>query len=574
MKRSPAMYILIAAVVFLAACFCSPAFARESRSIAVLGFVNLGNKSDASVNKSITRSLITFLSKINEINITSYEAVEKAALDNKYWESKNFSPDAAVDMGMALAVSEVVSGDYAVDHKKGTVTIDVYVYDTASAAMKLQRQYTGDAGLGLFDTVDKMIRNVSTLITGRTIKMGRLQVEIEGTDSYKLSINGKFMKKISKSDGYSDSEIAEEPLDITLSVPATEEVIFKTNVSIGDGAAVNITYNPNPSASVSGTGENETASKETGGKMKIAVLDFETESGTEKKDLLTLTETLRAELAKTGIFEVISKKQLYKMLNGTKYGTADLASDTDSKARLKLGKLLNAKLAVTGVVNSAFKNISLNIHLLDLETGEILMAEAPSCAEDSVFREVHEISLDIADKSSNVSQADNNKSEKPGAIRIVPNNLVGAGNFPDGSVSASGKPGKWRLFLDNSTKGHVEISSGACKVVIEKPAYIPWYVQLIYGPVGLSSGNSYTLTFDVRSDAPRRFFVIIDKNESGYKVFMERKRFDSTAEWQTITLDFKSAGSDNRAQLEFDCANDKSAIYFRNVSLVESEGEK
>ncbi len=573
MKQPSIRNLFIAAAVFFTVVLSGAAFAQESKSIAVLGFVNLGGKSDASVNKTITRSLITFLSKIHEINIVSYETVEKAALGNKYWESKSFSPDSAVDMGMSLAAGEVVSGDYSVEHKKDTVTIDVYVYDTALGTMKLQRQYTGDAGPGLFDTVDKMIRNVSTLVTGRTIKMGRLQVEVEGADSYKLSINGKFMKKISKPDGYNDSEIAEEPMDITLSAPATEEVIYKTNVTIGDGLAVNITYNPNPSTAVSDTEEKETVPKQTGNKMKIAVLDFDSETGADKKDLQTLSETLRTELAKYGLFAVIPGRDVNKKLSGAGIKTADLTSEDDNKARKKLGRLLNAKLAVTGVINSAFKNISMDIHLLDLETGEILMAETPSCGEDGVFREVHEIALDITDKFSNVSQGDNNKSSKPGAIRNVLNNLILAGTFPDDSYASSETPGKWWLLQDTPGKGSMNISSNTCTINVKIRDMNSWNVQLNYNPVPMKYGKYYTITFDVRSDDERKFFVKIGRNGSDWKPYFTLKRFDSTTEWQTITYTFKSQGTDDNAKLEFDCATDKPTLYLRNVSLVESKGE-
>ncbi len=396
MKNSRIRISLIAAV-FIAACSFTSAFSREVKTIAVLGFVNLGNKSDASINKTVTRSLITFLSKIPEIDITSYEAVEKAAADNKYWESKSFNPDAAVDMGLSLAAAEVVSGDYTVNHKKGMVTINVYVYDTASASMKLNRQYTGEAGLELFDTIDRLIRNVSTLLAGRPIRMGRLEIEIEGTNSYKLNINGKFQKKISKTESYSESEIAEEPLDVTLTVPATEEVIYSTNISIGNGTTVNLTYNPNRQTEVSGP---EGEIPEQTDRAGIAVMDFESKTGTSTKDLLTLAEVLRTELAKTGQFKVMQKKEMNNMLKGAKFETSDPASDSDNRARLKLGKVLKEKFAVTGVIDTAFGNISMNIQLIDLETGEILMTETQSCSEDSVFKEIHEIALDIAGKIS------------------------------------------------------------------------------------------------------------------------------------------------------------------------------
>ncbi len=312
---------------------------------------------------------------------------------------------------------------------------------------------------------------------------------------------------------------------------------------------------------------------EPAGKMKLAVLDFISETGTDKKDLMTLSETLRGELTKFGLFEVMPGRQVDKMLAGAGFNTADLTSDEDNKARLKLGKLLNAKLAVTGVVNSAFKNISMNIHLLDLETGDILMAETPPCGEDAVFKEVHEIAMDLADKFSNIGPAGNDGQPKPGAVRIVPNNLIAAGNFPDGSYTGSETPGNWSFAQDRPAKGYINISSGICTVVTEKTSGNPWNVQLYYFPVKMKFGAIYTLTFDVKSDGERKLFVTIVRNGGDFKAYFTRKHFDSTTEWQTITYDFKSMGTDDNSKFEFDCANDKPTLYLRNVSLVESRGE-
>ncbi len=575
--------VCAAAAFFIAACLSVAAFAQESGSIAVLGFVNLGNKSDASVNKTITRSLITFLSKIQEINITSYEAVEKSAAGNKYWESKSFSPDAAIDMGLSLAAGEVVSGDYSVDHKKDTVTIDVYVYDTALGTMKLQRQYAGEAGPGLFDTVDKMIRNVSTLITGRTIKMGRLQLEIEGTDSYKLSINGKFMKKISKSDGYNDSEIAEEPMDITLSVPATEEVIYRTNVSIGDGLAVDITYNPNPQA-VSGAEEKEPASEHTG-KMKIAVLDFDSESGIDKKDLLTLAETLRAELAKTGTFEVMQKKQQSKLLSGIKLETSDLTSEGNSASRKKLGKELKAKLAVTGTIDSAFKNISMNIHLLDLETGEILLTETPSCSEDGVFKEMHEIALDINGKitGSEMENKGNNKEDN----RIAAGNLCPDGDFQAEKIRmiAGGYNNylrnlaeEWHLIIGGDTYGGAGAPSSVVFAKIEnseahitikvRKNFDQGGVQLCMMPIILEQYKQYRVTFNARADRDKKIGASLI--QIGRWIVYGGDQFEINNELKTYSFTFRmEKDTAETSRLDFDLNSTEGECWISKVRIEE-----
>ncbi len=321
----------------------------------------------------------------------------------------------------------------------------------------------------------------------------------------------------------------------------------------------------------SSTDEKETAAKETG-KMKIAVLDFESETGADKKDLLTLTGTLRGELTGVGLFEVIHTKDMNKILDRSGINTEDLTSDDDA-ARKRLGKLLNAKLAVTCMVNSAFKNISMNIRLIDLETGEILMEETPSCSEDSVFKEVHEIALDITDKFSNVSTAENNRQQKPGTS-IVPNNMIAAGDFPDGSVSYSETPGNWCLGIMSPAGGHYDVSGNICTVVTERRGNNPWEVQLYYVPVKLEYGLRYKFSFDVKSGDDRKFFVMIQKNSPPWTQYFHEKHFDATTEWQTISYDFKSQGTDDYAKFVIECGSDKPSLYFRNISLTKFNGEE
>ncbi len=336
-------------------------------------------------------------------------------------------------------------------------------------------------------------------------------------------------------------------------------------------AAVFFTAFISESAFGAAVSSNETAPKQTV-KLKIAVLDFDSETGIDKKELSALAQVMKTELENAGLLNVMSDNEVKKRLKGSPIGTADLASE-DSTAIKKLGKLLNARLAVTGVINSALKDISMNIHFLDLETGDVLLAETPSCAEDSVFREMHEIALDIADKISNAGPSGIIPSSKPVKVRTAPENMIIVGNFPRNCYDSIPTPGKWSFYQNWPATGSIDISSNICTVKTEKRSGNPWDVMVFYYPIQLLRGNYYTISFDVRSDKDRKFFVGIGKNWGDYQTYFNRKPFESTPEWQTITFGFACKYPDDNAKIEFDCATEDPTIYFRNVSMTVSTGD-
>lgn len=161
------LFTRISTLLILLFAFTLVAQAEGAKTIAVAGFVNQGNKTEDSVNKVISKSLITFLKKVKGTKVTSFEVIENLAEENKLWASKTLDTNKVVDMGLNLAVQQVVAGTYKVDKSKDTIKITVYVFDPAMSELKLKRDYNGDAGIDIFDTIDRLIRNIIHG-TGRT----------------------------------------------------------------------------------------------------------------------------------------------------------------------------------------------------------------------------------------------------------------------------------------------------------------------------------------------------------------------------------------------------------------------
>ena len=222
----------------------SSLFTEEIKTIAVAGFINQGVKTDDPINKVISKSLITYLGKIGGVRVTPFAIMEKLAAENKFWKSKKLDIETAVEMGLSLKAERVVTGTYKVDAKNNTIEIIVYIYDPVTDKLKLQREYSGDAGVEIFDTIDRLIRNISIELVGHPVYMGNLEVEISSDSAYSLLINKNFQKKITRQDGFKEIEPAEEPIEVSIVIPETGREVYHDTITLRDGENRDITYAP------------------------------------------------------------------------------------------------------------------------------------------------------------------------------------------------------------------------------------------------------------------------------------------------------------------------------------------
>lgn len=153
--------------------------------------------------------------------------------------------------------------------------------------------------------------------------------------------------------------------------------------------------------------------------------------------------------------------------------------------------------------------------------------------------------------------------------------VIKTGDFPDGSVSnfipesGSGpRPSyRWMLMQNEPGKGRFEAAGAVCKVIPDNPGNDPSQVTLAYSPCPVSFGRAYRVSFDVRADSKRSILVRVGRTGGDRLSYSGLKSFDVSADWQTISFVFKSLATDDMAGLEFQCADEKSPLYFRKVSL-------
>ncbi|OHD62406.1 MAG: hypothetical protein A2014_03430 [Spirochaetes bacterium GWF1_49_6] len=220
--------------------------AAKIKPTTIAGFVNKGDKADDKINVMLTKSLINLLSKIPNVVITPYEDVESAVNDNKLWTGKSLDVEKSLAMGLLFETKQVVVGDYEV--VKNKVTINLYIYDVVTGEMALQRSFKDrPAGVDIFATVDDVVKQVSYILIGKAIALGKVKVSVDVPDNlYKVYVNGRFEKEIKKGDPYTGEIIAGEPVEVSirLMVGNVEKEVFKKAVNVKEGETADVQYEP------------------------------------------------------------------------------------------------------------------------------------------------------------------------------------------------------------------------------------------------------------------------------------------------------------------------------------------
>lgn len=109
-------------------------------------------------------------------------------------------------------------------------------------------------------------------------------------------------------------------------------------------------------------------------KTKIAVLDFQIQGkGFETEDMgKIVAEWLITAFVKEGRFDVIERRLIEKVLREQSFS---VSGAVDSQSASRLGKVLGAKIVISGSVIRLSRFTEVNARLISVETGSILAAE-------------------------------------------------------------------------------------------------------------------------------------------------------------------------------------------------------
>ncbi len=111
------------------------------------------------------------------------------------------------------------------------------------------------------------------------------------------------------------------------------------------------------------------------GKTTLAVMDFGGQN-VEKSVIVPLTNRFRAELMKTGKYDVMERTEMYKILEEQNFQRSDCVDQT---CAVEAGQLIAVKKIVTGTVAKVGGIYTLNVKVLDVETGRIDQNVSEDC---------------------------------------------------------------------------------------------------------------------------------------------------------------------------------------------------
>ncbi len=134
-------------------------------------------------------------------------------------------------------------------------------------------------------------------------------------------------------------------------------------------------------------------------KVRIAVLDFQVQGEVrESADMgKIVAEWLITALVQEGRFDVIERRLLKKVLEEQKMGVTGLVDESSAS---KLGKVLGAKIVISGSVMAFHKVMEVNARIIEVESSSIIAAENVKSSntaklEDLVVRMAEKIIKDF-----------------------------------------------------------------------------------------------------------------------------------------------------------------------------------
>ncbi len=246
------------------------------------------------------------------------------------------------------------------------------------------------------------------------------------------------------------------------------------------------------------------------GKTRIIVFDMESKSKELSGDeVITLSDYIRATFINTGVFDVVSREQLNKIMQEYKFQTAGMTEESNI---VRLGKILNVNNAVMGTIGKFGDIYIINIKMLNLETGKYLSAESIKAKDKnecltSIEEKVGLISKTIpnADAASTIETGENQKPAIRTSITTRSSNLCPDGDFKRKELEtfdmyevAEPIDGKWHLIYDAWKNEHSDLSGtvedNGIRIKINHGSG-----QLDMRPIKIEEGKHYRVSLDAVS---------------------------------------------------------------------------
>ena len=246
-------------------------------------------------------------------------------------------------------------------------------------------------------------------------------------------------------------------------------------------------------------------------KIKIAVLDFQVQGEKfETEDIgKIVAEWLITALVKEGRFDVIERRLLEKILQEQKLGVSGVV---DSESIARLGKVLGAKIVVTGSVMKLREFVEVNARLINVENASIIAAEkvkstSTSRLEDLVTKMAEMIISDFPLEGYIVERGETNTVTidlgKFAGAKVGKRFIV----FKEGKAIKHPKTGEV-LDIERIEVGEIEVRSVKEKtasgvILMESPGQKIEYGHLVRSTVEAAAGASLSSLPEEKAEPTR-----------------------------------------------------------------------
>jgi hypothetical protein len=110
-------------------------------------------------------------------------------------------------------------------------------------------------------------------------------------------------------------------------------------------------------------------------KVPVGVVDLDP-SGIKKSEAVTLTNKLRTELFRTGIFEILERKEMHDILTEQGFQQSGCVS---TECIVEMGQLIGVKQIVAGNIGRLGEKYILDVRMVDVGTGRMLATGSEEC---------------------------------------------------------------------------------------------------------------------------------------------------------------------------------------------------
>jgi TolB-like protein len=132
----------------------------------------------------------------------------------------------------------------------------------------------------------------------------------------------------------------------------------------------------------------------TGSEKTYIALSNITRQGIDESAAAIITDRLRSELFKTGAFRVLEREQMDEILEEQEFQQSDCVSDA---CLVEVGQLLGVTHMVTGSLGKLGKIYTINLRMIDVETGEVVYTRDTDC-QCPIEEVLSQSTVDIARK--------------------------------------------------------------------------------------------------------------------------------------------------------------------------------